>query len=388
MKTVQFKNALSRTWTLAFAALALAFAFASPARAQEEAAPVVLDEPVVQVNNDVIMLSQLRREIAEFREVLTKQRGMAAEQADAEITKRQPEIIFNLINEALLVQKGKDIPRLSEDVEAEVNREVLRVAAQSGMRTLEELQAAMQKENMSLSDIKATLRSQYMKQAVLQREVDSKIYFGLTDAELHQYFDAHRDKFAGVTISEIFLSLAGRSEAEVKAKAAQIVAQARGGADFGDLAAKLSEREDEKGQRIADKTKGQHLDESGKPRLYLISDMQGPIADAIKNLKAGQVSEPIKTDEGYMILRVNTRDDAFNENFVRGAVTQERAEKEHDTYLRGLRKEAFIKPAENYKEVVQPLLDKDKEQMKAAEGSKQETASKQAAEKKEKSKKQ
>ena len=59
MKTVQFKNALSRTWTLALAALVLTLAAVAPARAQEEAAPVVLDEPVVQVNNDVIMLSQL-----------------------------------------------------------------------------------------------------------------------------------------------------------------------------------------------------------------------------------------------------------------------------------------------------------------------------------------
>jgi peptidyl-prolyl cis-trans isomerase SurA len=389
MKTVQFKNALPRARTLLFAALALAFAFAAPARAQEEAAPVVLDEPIVQVNNDVIMLSQLRREVADFKEVLTKQRGMTPEQADAEIEKRRPEIIFNLINEALLMQKGKDIPRMSEDVEAEVNREVLGVAQKSGLKSLDELQAAMQKEGLSLSDVRATLRSQYMKQAVLQREVDSKIYFGLTDAELHQYFDAHRDRFAGVTISEIFLSLAGRSEADVKAKAQQIVAAARGNSDFGELAVKFSEREDDKGQRIAEKTKGQHLDEQGKPRVYLISEMQPSIADAIKNLKAGQVSEPIKTDEGYMILRVNTRDDAFNENFVRGALTQERSEKEHEAYLRGLRKDAYIKPADNYKEVIQPLLDKDKEQLKAADNAKQETASKQPApQKKEKNKKQ
>jgi peptidyl-prolyl cis-trans isomerase SurA len=331
----------------------------------------------------------LRREVADFKEVLTKQRGMTPEQADAEIEKRRPEIIFNLINEALLMQKGKDIPRMSEDVEAEVNREVLGVAQKSGLKSLDELQAAMQKEGLSLSDVRATLRSQYMKQAVLQREVDSKIYFGLTDAELHQYFDAHRDRFAGVTISEIFLSLAGRSEADVKAKAQQIVAAARGNSDFGDLAVKFSEREDDKGQRIAEKTKGQHLDEQGKPRVYLISDMQPAIAEALKNLKAGQVSEPIKTDEGYMILRVNTRDDAFNENFVRSAITQERSDKEHDTYLRGLRKDAYIKPADNYKEVIQPLLDKDKEQLKAADSAKQETASKQPApQKKEKNKKQ
>jgi peptidyl-prolyl cis-trans isomerase SurA len=386
---VQFKDTLARASAPLFATLALALLFAAPARAQEESAAVVLDEPVVQVNNDVIMLSRLKRENADFKEVLTKQRGMTPEQADAEIVKRQPEIIFNLINEALLMQKGKDIPRMSEDVEAEVNREVLSVAQKSGLKTLQELEEAMKREGLSLSEVKATLRSQFMRQAVLQSEVDRKIYFGLTDQELHQYFDAHRDRFAGVTISEIFLSLAGRSEADVKAKAQQIVAQARAGADFGELAAKNSEREDEKGQRIAEKTKGQYLDENGKPRLYLISDMQPAIADALKNLKAGQVSEPIKTDEGYMVLRVNTREDAFNENFVRGAVTQERAEKEHENYLRGLRKEAYIKPADNYKEVIQPLLDKDKQEMKAADAAKQETASKQAAPaKKEKNKKQ
>src|SRR5207237_278220 len=160
------------------------------ARAQEEAPPAVLDEPVVQVNNDVVMLSMLKRENAEFRDVLTKQRNMTAEQADAEVRKRQPEIIFNLINEILLMQKGKDIPKLSDEVEVEVNREVLRVAKGADLNTLEELDTALQREHMSLSDIKETLRRQYMKQAVLQREVDAKVYYGLTDAELHKYYDA------------------------------------------------------------------------------------------------------------------------------------------------------------------------------------------------------
>ena len=135
--TVQLKNTRAR-FALSLAALLLAFAAAAPARAQEEAPPVVLDEPIAQVDNYVIMLSQLKRENAEFRDVLTKQRGMTPEQADAEIQKKQSEIILNLINEALLVQKGKDMPRLPEEVEAEVNREVLRVAKQSNISTIEE----------------------------------------------------------------------------------------------------------------------------------------------------------------------------------------------------------------------------------------------------------
>jgi len=362
---VQFKNIHTRL-ALALAALVLAAGWAAPARAQEEAPPTVLDEPIAQVDNYVIMLSQLKRENAEFRDVLMKgspsRQPMTAEQAEAEIQKRQPEIILNLINEALLVQKGKDMPRMTEEVEAEVNREVLRVAKSSGLTTLEELEEGMRREGLSLSDIKETLRRQFMRQAVLQREVDAKVYYGLTDKELRDYYNAHRERFVSVTLSELFLSLAGRADADVKARAADLAARARAGASFEELVEKNSEREPSK------RFKGVLSDPDGKARWFMVSELTPLIADAIKNLKVGGVSDPVKTDEGYMVLRVNERDDAFKENFVRGVITQERADKERETYLRTLRKEAYIKPAEGYKAVIQPLLDRDKAETAAAEG--------------------
>ncbi|MCA1619153.1 MAG: peptidyl-prolyl cis-trans isomerase [Acidobacteria bacterium] len=376
---MQLRNITARL-PLAFAALLLAAAPAAPARAQEEAPPTVLDEPIAQVDNYVIMLSQLKRENSEFRDVLTKQRGMTPEQAQAEVDKRQGEIILNLINEALLVQKGKDMPRLPEDIEAEVNREVLRVAKQSNISTIEELEEAMRREGMSLSDIKETLRRQFMRQAVLQREVDAKIYYGLTDKELRAYYDSHRDRFVSVTLSELFLSLAGRAEADVKAKAADLAARARTGASFEELVEKNSEHEPTK------KFKGVLAEADGKPRWFVLSELSGVIAEAVKGLKVGGVSDPVKTDEGFMILRVNERDDSFKENFVRGVMTQERAEKERDNYLRTLRKEAYIKPAENYKAIIQPVLDKDKSETAAAAGNT--AAAQPAPEKKDKAKKQ
>lgn len=372
---VLLKNIPARL-VFAFAALVLAAAAAMPARAQEEAPPVTLDEPVAQVDNYVIMLSQLKRENNEFRETLTKQRGMTPEQAEVEIQKRQPEIILNLINEALLVQKGKDMPRMTEDVEAEVNREVLRVAKQSNINTIEELEEAMRREGLLLADVKETLRRQFMRQAVLQREVDAKVYYGLTDKELHDYYDAHRDRFVSITLSEIFLSLAGRSEDEVKAKAADLAKRARAGESFEALVERNSEHEPSK------KTKGVLADPDGKTRWFLVSDLSNDVAGAVKNLKAGGVSDPVKTDEGYMVLRVNERDDSFKENFVRAAMTQERGEAERDKYLRGLRIEAYIKPADAFKDAIQPLLDKDKQQTASAD------AQTPAPDKKEKAKKQ
>jgi parvulin-like peptidyl-prolyl isomerase len=351
--TVHLKNIPARL-ALAFAALVLAAAAALPARAQEEAPPVVLDEPVAQVDNYVIMLSQLKRENNEFREVLVKQRGMTPEQAEAEIQKKQPEIILNLINEALLVQKGKDMPRLPEEVEAEVNREVMRVAKNSQIASMEQLEEEMRKEGMILADIKETLRRQFMRQAVLQREVDAKVYYGLTDKELKDYYDAHRDRFVSVTLSEVFLGLAGRTEDEVKAKAADLAKRARTGVSFEELVEKNSEHEQTK------KTKGLLTDPDGKTRWFFLSDLSKEVAEAVKNLKAGGISEPVKIEEGYMVLRVNERDDAFKENYVRGALTQERGEKERDKYLRTLRGEAYIKPADAFKDVIQPILEQDK----------------------------
>ncbi len=354
-----FKNISARVWSFLLTALALTVLAAPAANAQEEGVPVVLDEPVVQVNNDVILLSTLKRENREFREVLVKQRGVSEQEADAQVSQKQPEIIFSLINESLVMQKGKDLPRMTEDIEAEVNREILRVAGREGIKSIEELETAMRAEGVLLSDIRETLRRQYTQQAVLQREVDAKVYYGLTDAELRKYYEANRDKFQSVTLSEIFLSLAGRSEAEVLAKAKNLVTLARGGSDFGELAVKNSERERE-GVRVAEKNKGLLEDETGKPRWFPLSELQAAISGAIKDVKAGGVSEPIKMPEGYLILRVNERDDAFKETHVRGVLTQERVPKERETYLRTLRREAYIKPAANYKDVVQPMLDKDK----------------------------
>jgi peptidyl-prolyl cis-trans isomerase SurA len=355
---------------VALCAAALLLLTAATVSAQEEGVPVVLDEPIVQVNGDVIMLSQLKRQNEEFRDAL-KQRGLNPQDSEKQIAERQPEIIFNLINESLLLQKGKELPQLEQQVEEDVNREVLRVAKASGINSIEELEVAMRQEGISLSDVRDTLRRQYTRQAVLQREVDARLYYGLTDTELRKYYDEHRAKFQSVTLSEIFLSLAGRSQADLEARARQLAAQARGGADFGALAAQHSERE-RNGERVAPKTKGV-LEEDGKPRWFLVVELNKPVADALKGLKAGSVTEPIKLEDGYLILRVNESDDAFKENFVRQMILSERGEKERDTYLRNLRKEAYIKPAASYKEMVQPLLDKDKTE---ADKAKSETANK------------
>lgn len=330
----------------------LAFSPAS-ASAQDSELQLV-DQVIAQVNNDVVTLSMVRRETREAIQAFVQQ-GMTEQKAAEEVMRRQPEIIASLINEHLLVQKGKELG-LTEEVEAEVNKEMLRVAKQQGIDSITVLDEELVKAGMNPAQIRQTLRVQYMKQAVFGREVDAKIYYGLGPEEIKKYYNANQDKFRkpeSITISEIFLSFAGKSEADVKARAQQLLAQLRSGADFGTVAAASSERQ-VKGELTAKQNKG-------KVGTFRVSDLLPEIAAAIKNVPAGGTSDLIRLDDGYQILRVDERAAAgdtasYDEDKVREAITVERRDKEREEYMKNLRRDSYIKLSKDYQETVGPLL--------------------------------
>lgn len=344
---------LAGTLALAFGLLGLTPATASA----QDSELVVIDQVIAQVNNDVITLSMLRREIKDAVQAFVQQ-GMAEQKATEEVMRRQPEIIASLVNEQLLVQKGKELG-LAEEVEAEVNKEMLRVAKQQGIDSIEVLDAELVKAGLNPAQIRQTLRTQFMKQAVLSREVDAKIYYGIPAADVKKYYDTNRDKFRkpeSVTISEIFLGFAGKNEADVKARAQALLTQLKGGADFGTLAAANSERQ-AKGELVAKQSKG-------KVGTFQTPDLLPEIAAAIKNIPAGGVSELLRTDDGYEIFRVDERTAAGDtmafsestENQVREAITVERRDKEREAYMKNLRRDSYIQLNKDYQATVGPLL--------------------------------
>ena len=314
----------------------------------------VVDEVIAQVNDDVITLSMLKKETQERINAL-KTNGMTEQQATDEANKRQAELIATLINEKLLLQKGKELD-LANDIEAEVNRRMLQIANEQGITTIEKLYEAMRQSGLVPEDVRRTMRTEMMKQAVLQQEVDRKVYLGFSSEEVKKYYDTHPDKFRtpeSIKISEIYLSSIGKDEAAVKARALELITQARAGADFAALAAANSERE-KNGERTAPKDKG-YVGEFDVPSL------REDLLPVLKDMKAGGVSEPIRTNEGFQILRVDSRTPGgttptFNDNRVREAMLMERQQKERENYLQNLRNEAFIKVTESYQASVAPLL--------------------------------
>jgi peptidyl-prolyl cis-trans isomerase SurA len=338
---------------LKFFALVVLLLFAGNVFAQEGEMQVV-DEVIAQVNDDVITLSMLKRETKERVEAL-KQQGMTEQKAVDEVNKHQAELIATLINEKLLLQRGKELD-LANEIEGEVNRRMLQIATEQGINSIEKLYQAMRESKLDPEEVRRTMRSEMMKQAVFQQEVDRRVYLGFSSDEVKKYYDAHLDKFRkpeSVKLSEIYLLTTGKDEAAVKARAQELVTQIRAGADFAKLAAANSERE-KNGERTAPK-------DFGYVGEFDIPNLREDLVASLKNVPAGAITEPIKTPEGYQILRVDARTPAgatptFNDNRVREAMLMERQPKEREDYLQNLRNEAFIKVTETYKASVEPLL--------------------------------
>src|SRR5882724_10445549 len=113
----------------------------------------VVDEVIAQVNDDVITLSMLKREIKE-RVAALVQNGMSEPLANEEVAKTRNELIATLINEQLLLQKGKEL-EMSQKVEDEVNRRFAQIAKEQNIPTIEKLYEEMRKAGIVPEEMRA-----------------------------------------------------------------------------------------------------------------------------------------------------------------------------------------------------------------------------------------
>ena len=97
-----------------------------------------------------------------------------------------------------------------------------------------------------------------------------------------------------VRASHILLKTEGKDDAAVKAKAEDLLKQAKAGADFAELAKKYSEDE-------ASAKNGGDLDYFGRGRMV-------PEFDAVAfTLQPGQISDLVKTQFGYHIIKLTDK---------------------------------------------------------------------------------
>lgn len=336
-----------------FAIFLIAFLFLTSLTAfAQESELKVVDEVVAQVNDGVITLSRVKREMNSIIDSLVAE-GKTREQATTEVQAKQGELIAGIINEELLLQKGKELG-VESDADASVNQRFVDIMKQQNLKTLDALYEAMEKQGVNPQDIRESWRRQMIKDTVLQREVGGRVYWGWQSKEMKAYYEKHKAKFTKpetLTLSEIFLSFAGRDENAVRDKAKMLVTQLRSGADFAKLAIENSDREKIK------ETKGS----VGTVTVTELKQINEKFVAPIAATKVGGISEPVETVEGIEIFRVDDRKEASKESFfdeaeVRREMTMEVLPEKRKEYMVTLRTESYIKINDTYRPLVSPIL--------------------------------
>src|SRR6202012_1370301 len=203
------------------------------------------------------------------------------------------DLLRNLIDQLLWLSKGKELGITGEtDLVNRLNE----IRKQYNLATMEDLEKAAQEQGVSFEDFKANIRNQIITQQVMRDEVGRRI--NITPGEAQRYFEEHKQEYVqpeSVHLNEILIST-GTGDADeaktaaAKAKADDIEAKLKGGADFAQLARTSSD--------------GQTAGEGGELGEYKRGALAKVLEDATFGLKAGQYTEPIRTRQGYVILKV------------------------------------------------------------------------------------
>jgi peptidyl-prolyl cis-trans isomerase SurA len=324
-------------------------------------ADTVIEEIVARVNSDIITRSELRRSREQFINELKERFGP---QANDKIAEKEKDALRDLIDQQLLVQKGKD---LGITADTELIKKLDEMRKQMNLESMEDLEKAAEEQGVSFEDFKNNLRNQIITQQVIGREVGSKIQ--ITQKEAEQFYDQHKadlERPEMVRLSELLVSTTPKqqpqqaaaenqqanngtpaaenpppavpsSEDEIAAaeqKANQLLATIKQGSSFEDVAKKSSE--------------GPTAGQGGDLGYFKRGTLAKELEDKTFAMKAGDVSDVIRTKQGFIILKVTEHQQAGIPAYkeveprVQEAIYMRKLEPALRTYLTKLREEAFI----------------------------------------------
>lgn len=321
-------------------------ALGNSVRAQE---PELVSEIVARVNNDIITRADYLKAVADFEAQMKEEMiraGKPEAEIAAQIAKTKSTILDLMIEDILLEQKAKE---LNIDVEAEVNQQMIELAKQNGFKTLAEFEAALKQQGVDPENGRASIRKSMQQQYVVNREVLRPIFESLSEKDRLDFYNRHKKEFtspAEMTISEIFLALDNQTANEVEQRARRIVAEIRAGKNFVEAVQQYS---------AATRPTRALNGKIGKIKLEK-GEIKDDLFAALKDLKTGDVTEPMRQQDGYAIIHVDERKDEATREYkdpevqkiINQYATMERADEARKKYLKKLRAEAFVEINKNY----------------------------------------
>jgi parvulin-like peptidyl-prolyl isomerase len=300
----------------------------------------VIEQILVKVNGEIFTKTDLEaRQVAALR-----QKNIQAEPNDEvlkkELSQVTPQIMVDAIAEMLLMQRAKELGyKLTDD---QFKAAVDNIKKEYKLDTDEKFQAALKQENLSMADLRRQFERQMLVQRVEQIEIFGKI--GITEDEAKKYYQEHMAEFttpASVTLREVLVAapndgkaLSVADDAALKAKAEAIRARAAAGENF----MKLAEDSSDAPSRA----------NAGLIGPLNLSELSSELKAIVEPLKAGDVTQVIRTQRGYQIFKVESLSSAETMPFeqareqIDNRVFTGKRKEEFDKYLAKLKSQAII----------------------------------------------
>jgi parvulin-like peptidyl-prolyl isomerase len=301
----------------------------------------IVEEIVAKCNGDIVTRGDLERARRELIENL-RANGITGADLERQLGAREKDLLRDKIDQLLLVQKAKD---LNINVDGEVSKQLAAIQNDSKIADPEKFQQYIKDQSgMSFEDFKQEMKNRFLTQRVIREEVSEKMQ--VKHEDLEKYYNEHKTEFVRqeqITLQEILISTEGKDAAGVAAaekKAKDLVARARKGERFAEMARDNSDS-------VSNKT-------MGELPPYKKGDLAKNLEDLVWDQPKGYITDPIKTSNGFLILRVEDHQKAGQAELtdVEGQITEKLLAPKLDVavreYLGKLRKDAYLEIKADY----------------------------------------
>src|SRR5215467_7824915 len=163
----------------------------------------VIEEIIARVNNQIITRTEFQRSKEQLRQEAQQQDPAHADKIVAE---KDKDVLRDLIDQQLLLEKGKD---LGITADTELIKKLDEMRKQMNLDSMEELEKAAQAQGVSYEDFKQNLRNQIITQQVIQHEVGSHLSVSKEDEQ--RFYEEHKSEMEQpeqIRLSEILVALA------------------------------------------------------------------------------------------------------------------------------------------------------------------------------------
>jgi peptidyl-prolyl cis-trans isomerase SurA len=249
---------------------------------------VLLDRVAATVNEGVVLQSELDEQMLI---IAARMRAQQVDLPPQNVMRKQ--VLDRLVMQELQIQRAN---RAGIKVSDETLNNALADVARQNNIALADLPDAIAQQGLDYAGYREQLRKELAMQILRQRDVIARI--NVSPREIDQFLERQK-KMPGASseydVSHILIAVPQAATPEeldeAAKKAEEVYAKATAGEDFARLAVQYSN--------------AQTALEGGRLGVRKGSELPTFLGEAIANMKAGDITQPLRTPSGYHIVRLN-----------------------------------------------------------------------------------